>query len=160
MPSKESLKAVFNSSPLIILAKLGLLEMITHIFNKIEIPKTVLEEIKIKKDKVYNAVASLIESKKLHVEDVEKQFSRLGIGESSAIFLALIKEKIVVLDDKKARRLARELKLDVIGTLSVLKKLYEEGLLEIEPNSLYMRLVEMGFYVNKTLFDKIFKTKY
>lgn len=160
MPSKESLRAVFDSSPIIILAKLGLLEMITHIFNEIEIPKTVLEEIKIKKDKVYNAVASLIESKKLHVECVEKQFSRLGLGESSAIFLALIKEKIVVLDDKKARRLARELKLDVIGTLSVLKKLYEYGLLNIEPNSLYMRLVEMGFYVNKTLFDRIFKTKY
>ena len=160
MPSKESLRAVFNSSPLIILAKLGLLEMITHIFNEIEIPKTVLEEIKIKKDKVYNAVDSLIENKKLHVEDVEKQFSRLGLGESSAIFLALIKEKIVVLDDKKARRLARELKLDAIGTLSVLKKLYEDGLLKIEPNSLYMRLVEMGFYVNKTLFDRIFKTKY
>ncbi|OYT31871.1 MAG: hypothetical protein B6U94_01575 [Thermofilum sp. ex4484_79] len=63
---------------------------------------------------------------RIHVDNVKRRFPRLGLGESSAILLALEKDKIVVLDDKRARRLARELGLEVIGTFSVLKKLHEE----------------------------------
>ena len=57
----------------------------------------------------------------IRVEDVKKRLPRLGLGESSAILLALTKNKVVVLDDKRARRLARELGLEVIGTLSIFK---------------------------------------
>jgi len=68
-----------------------------------------------------------------------------------------MKEKIAILDDKKARKLARELGLEIIGTLSILKKLYDEGLLKDAPNTLYRRLIEIGFYINKQIFDKVFK---
>ncbi|MCD6508924.1 MAG: hypothetical protein J7L11_00820 [Thermoprotei archaeon] len=54
-----------------------------------------------------------------------------------------MRSKIVVLDDKRARRLARELGLETIGTLSILKKLHEEGLLVETPSVIYRRLVEI-----------------
>ncbi len=71
--------------------------------------------------------------------------------------MALEKEKTVVLDDRRARKLARELGLRVIGTLSILRRLYELGVLEINPRVLYMRLIEMGFYVRKDVFDRVFR---
>ena len=37
-----------------------------------------------------------------------------------------------------------------------LKKLYEEGALAETPSSIYRRLIELGFYIEKKLFDKIF----
>ncbi|MHA1593417.1 MAG: DUF3368 domain-containing protein [Candidatus Baldrarchaeia archaeon] len=157
MRSREFLRAVLNSSPIIVLARLGLLEDAINIFGEVEVPRGVLEEIERRKDEVYVEVTRLIKEGKIRVEEVRKQLPRLGLGESSAILLALMKEKIVVLDDKKARKLARDLGIEVIGTLSILKKLRDEGLLKETPNSLYKRLVEIKFYVDKEVFDRIFE---
>ena len=157
MHSRGYLRVVLDSSPLIVLAKLGLLESITKVFNDTEVPQGVLEEISKKKNEVYAGIIKLIRQGKIRIENVKKKLPRLGLGESSAIFLALMKGKIVVLDDKKARKLARELGLEVIGTLSILKKLHNEGLLKDTPNTLYRRLIEIGFYIDKQIFDKIFK---
>ncbi len=49
---------------------------------------------------------------------------------------------MVVLDDKRARILARELGLEVIVTLSTLKKRYKNGVLVKTPNKIYAHLIE------------------
>jgi len=43
-----------------------------------------------------------IDEGRIRIEDVKKRLPRLGLGKSSAILLALTKNKIVVLDDKRA----------------------------------------------------------
>jgi predicted nucleic acid-binding protein len=101
-------------------------------------------------------VLELVERGLIRVEEVSRSLPRLGLGESSAILLALEKGKIVVLDDKRARRLARELGLEVIGTLSILKRLYEMGALKMSIEAVYVRLLEIGFYVKRDLFNKVF----
>jgi len=150
---------VLNTSPIIALVKLGVLNEALKLFSEVEVPSGVIEELERKKDEVYRELMRVISEGRIHVEEVKRRLPRLGIGESSAIFLALEKDKIVVLDDKKARRLARELGLEVLGTISILKKLYEDGVLMETPNSMYKRLVEIGFYIDKKLFDKIFQEK-
>lgn len=157
MRTRESLRIVFNASPIIVLSKLGLLERALSLFSEVEIPRGVLEEVGRKRDEVYQELTRLIAEGRIRVEEVEKRLPRLGLGEASAIILALAKNKIVVLDDRRARRLARELGLEVMGTLSILKKLYEEGALAGTLNTVYRRLTEIGFYVDKKLFDKIFE---
>ncbi|HDH07387.1 MAG TPA: DUF3368 domain-containing protein [Thermoproteales archaeon] len=144
MSTKKSLKVVLNTSPIIVLVKLKILGKALNLFSEIEVPSGVLEELGRKRDEVYHELLRYINEGKIYVEDVKKRLPRLGLGESSAIFLALMKDKIVILDDKKARRLARELGLRVIGTLSILRKLCEEGILTETPNTIYMRLVEIG----------------
>lgn len=91
MHTEESLRIVLNSSPFIILAKLGVLEKAINIFNEIEVPRGGLEEIEKKKDKVYVELTRLISEGKISIEDIRKRFPRLGLGESSAIFLAFMK---------------------------------------------------------------------
>lgn len=158
MRTRESLgSVVLNTSPIIVLAKLGVLREALDLFSEVEVPSGVLEELGRKKDEVYRELMTCISEGRIRVEDVKKRLPRLGLGESSAILLALTRDKAIILDDKKARRLARELGLEVIGTLSILKRLYEEGVLAETPNAIYRRLLEIGFYIDKKLFDKIFK---
>ncbi|OYT38515.1 MAG: DUF3368 domain-containing protein [Desulfurococcales archaeon ex4484_58] len=156
---KKSLRAVFNTSPIIILVKLGVFEKALNLFSEVEVPSGVLEELGRKKDEVYRELRRYIDEGKIRIEDVKKRLPRLGLGESSTIFLALTREKIAVLDDKKARRLARELGLEVIGASSILRKLYEKNILVETPNTIYKRLIEIGFYIDKRLFDNIFKKR-
>ena len=159
MRTEESLKAVFNTSPIIVLSKLGLLKDAIDLFGEVEVSSGVIEELSRKKNRVYQELMEAISEGKVRLEDVRKRLPRLGLGESSTIFLALIKNKTAVLDDRRARRLARELGLDVIGTLSILKKLYDKGVISETPNMIYKRLIEIGFYIDKKLFDKIFGRK-
>lgn len=157
MPTKESLRVVLNTSPIIVLAKLEVLSESLNLFSDVEVPSGVLEEIEKKRDEVYQELMRAIDEGKMRVENVKRRLPRLGIGESSAIFLALMKNKIVVLDDKRARRLARELGLEVIGTLSILKKLHEQGILTEPLDAIYKHLIEIGFYIDRKLFDNVFQ---
>lgn len=102
------------------MAKLGLLEKAFSLFSEVEIPHGVLEEVERKRDEVYQELTRLIAEGRIRVEKIRKRLPRLGLSESSAILLALVKNKIIVIDDKRARRLARELGLEVIGILSIL----------------------------------------
>ncbi len=95
----------------------------------------------------------------LGVEEVSVAFPRLGVGESSAILVALNKGKVVVLDDKRARRLAHELGLEVIGTLVILRELYEQGYIKMTIDELYIKLLDLGFYIKRDIYNKIFKDK-
>lgn len=124
MHIKESLRAVLNTSLVIILIKLGILDKLPSLFNEIEIPKGVLNELGVRRGKIYQELNRAIDEGRIHVEDVKIRLPKLGLGESSAIFLALTKGKIIVLDDKRARKLARELGLEVIGTISILRYYY------------------------------------
>ncbi len=124
MHIKESLRAVLNTSSVIILIKLGILDKLPSLFNEIEIPKGVLNELGVRRVKIYQELNRAIDEGRIHVEDVKIRLPKLGLGESSAIFLALTKGKIIVLDDKRARKLARELGLEVIGTISILRYYY------------------------------------
>lgn len=157
MPIGGSLRVVLNSSPIIVLAKLGLLESAVGLFTEVEVPRAVLEEVGKKQDEVYRKLIGLVEANSIRVEQVNRRIPRLGAGEAEAILLALSRNKIVVLDDKKARRLARELGLEVVGTLSLLKLLYEHKLLGRALDELYHQLIETGFYIEPSIFNKVFR---
>jgi predicted nucleic acid-binding protein len=70
----------------------------------------------------------------VNVKDASKTQSIhafLGLGESSAIALALETEHaLVILDDKKARRYAHNIGLDIIGIVGLLTQAYKMGLIE------------------------------
>ena len=106
---------VSDTSCLIILNKLDQLDLLKNLFGYVVITDEVAEEfglelpefIKIKnpKNSVYKRLLD----------------TDLDIGESSCIALALEhKKSLLILDDQKARKKARDLKLDFTGTLGLL----------------------------------------
>jgi len=115
-----------------------------------------MKELSVKKDEAYLKIKELVDKKLIKLEEIEKEFPGLGKGESSTIFVALVKGKVAVLDDKKARKLARGLGITVLGTLTLLKRLYQKGKLKESPEELYIKLTRLKFRVERRIFNKIF----
>jgi predicted nucleic acid-binding protein len=83
----------------------------------------------------------------------------LGQGEAETITLAIEEEAdYVVLDDRLARRKARTLGLNVIGTLRVLRMMLDSGLVSKEELAASLEtLVQIGFRISTDIIEKVFK---
>jgi predicted nucleic acid-binding protein len=78
----------------------------------------------------------------------------LGEGEREAIALALeLHADVLLLDDKKARRIAQEQGVSVAGTLGLLKVAHDRGLIEM-PDAIH-RLRCQGFRLSDQLARQI-----
>ena len=104
------MKAVFNTSPLVFLSKLGYLHPLRTIFQNVLVPKAVFRELAVKKDDVYRDVEMLIGESFIVIEEVKDvvivTLTTLHTGEAEAITLAKRVNCWVALDDSKARRIA------------------------------------------------------
>jgi predicted nucleic acid-binding protein len=156
---------VFNSSPLIFLARLGFLNTFVDSANEFYLPKFVAEEISAKSDKASQSVLQLIDSGKITPRAIKLTFlanslnARLGLGESEAIALGIeLPCDYIILDDNAARKEAVRLGLQVKGTLAVIRKLQADGKITIDSlEQLYQQLVAINFRVKRALFDTIFE---
>ena len=119
------MKIVSNASPLIFLAKIGRLNLLND--YEIIMPKQVYEEInkgaETKEDaqKIKTLVdKSIIKVEEINIIDEIEQHS-LGKGEKAAINLAISRKiDIILLDERKARRIAKFYKLKPKGTIGIL----------------------------------------
>ncbi|MGZ8847117.1 MAG: DUF3368 domain-containing protein [Pyrinomonadaceae bacterium] len=63
---------------------------------------------------------------------IDSDLNEIQIGERQTILLAeLIRSDLIVLDDRKARRIAADRGLNVIGTLGILTTAAEKGLITL-----------------------------
>ena len=151
------MKAVFNTSPLIFLEKLKYLDHVFKVFEVI-IPKSVCDEITAKDDETSKKIIELVHKGYIKVVNVQTiEYAGLHRGEAEAITLAKNIGCWVVLDDLKARKVARREGVKIIGTLGILKLLRELNLAKFEPESLFEELIQIGFRIKKELFFEIFK---
>ncbi len=156
------MKAVVDTSVLISLGKLGFLGLIREMFDSIVVAKSVFEEVR--DSEVAEKVNGLIEAGEGDVVESSNKglldafSSSLGKGEAETIALALeFKTSIALLDDLRARKTARRLGIEVMGTLGVLKVLSEMGLVSDKPEDLCRKLTEQGFWIDGKLCMRILK---
>ena len=154
---------VFNSSPIIFLTKLGIIEAASDLFDRIDIPSLVYSEIRRQQDASAEAVESLIKGKRVSVSKAENERfvnalgRRLGKGEAEAIALSIeTGADLVILDDHAARVEAMRLGLSVKGTLGIVRRLMENGAYESDLEELFNNLKAMGFRIRAELFWEIF----
>ena len=155
---------VFNSSPLIFLAKLKFLEIFLQCYEyDFYTPESVVNEIQAKDDEVSEYI--LLEKKKKNLKVrttnltslVMSLNARLGIGEAEAIALGTeLQADCVILDDFPARKAALKLGLNIKGTLAIINKLRLDDNISINSNDdLYEQLKKINFRVKRSLFDRI-----
>lgn len=153
------MKAVFNTSPLVFLSKLGYLHHLRTIFQNVLVPKAVFRELAVKKNDVYRDVEMLIGESFIVIEEVKDvvivTLTTLHTGEAEAITLAKRVNCWVALDDSKARRIAMKEGLRVIGTAGLLKVMMKEGLIEEKPEDLFRKLALHRFRMKKEVFLEI-----
>lgn len=123
-----------DSGPLIALSKLDLLELPARYFEPVLVTSSVWLEIT-RKPGVDEAarLSAAAENRLLRVVSdpatIPAALLRNSIhrGERSAIALAIEREATLLLDDRRARRMAAESGRPVIGTLGLLVRAREEG---------------------------------
>lgn len=159
------MKIVFNTSPLIFLTRLELLEHFLSQAAEYFAPQAILDEVQAKQDDVSMFLKTLFTAQRITIQPVQMTTlasslnQRLGRGESEAITLALeLNADIIILDDFAARREASRLGLQVKGTLAIIKKLYQDSQITLDNlDEFYQRLIDIGFRVKRAIFDDIFR---
>jgi predicted nucleic acid-binding protein len=127
--------AVSNTSPLNYLVLIDLQDILPVLFGRVLIPGAVRRELEAPAApepirRWMAAGATWLETRA--VSDVSVDLEQLGAGEREAIRLAEVTETaVVLLDEKKARRIARDRGLAVSGTLGVVDFGARRGLLDL-----------------------------
>ena len=120
---------VSNSSPLISLARIGKLELLAALFGEIAIPPEVHREVTVTGQALPGASeikrADWIRVTPLPLApdaDLVGRCEGLGGGEAAAIYLGrALNADLVLLDERRARRVAAEVPLPIAGCLAVLE---------------------------------------
>lgn len=114
-----------DTSCLIILRKLNRLNLLRDLYGTITVTDVIANEYGMDLPDWFTVV-NVPES--LSLIDLEK---RLDPGEASAIRLAqMTPDSLLIIDEAKGRAVAREMAIPLIGTLGLLVKAKEAGLLE------------------------------
>ncbi|MDD1777399.1 MAG: DUF3368 domain-containing protein [Candidatus Helarchaeota archaeon] len=143
---------VVNTSCLIALDKIGKLDLLCKLYDEVLVPLEVQEEFG-------NELVSCMLIKK--VRQLDKQLLieelNLGKGEAAAIALALETNKICVIDDLRARKIAKKMDVKITGTIGILLLAEKKKIINSAYNEV-KSLQKMGFFVSESLIKKIKKS--
>lgn len=148
-------KVIVNSTPLIVLCGVGKLDILRELYREIFIPAAVYQEVTEVKDSACTQI--MTQKSWIHVERIRSDADRmmykakLHTGEVEVMILAQEQEAdLVIIDDNAAKKTAKYLGLTVTGTLGVLLKAKQKGLIEkIKP--LLFEMKRNGFYIDAKL---------
>lgn len=127
-------RVVSNTSPLLYLYQVGQIELLPKLYGSVMIPPAVQDELGRGKE-IGAAVPDVetfpwIEIRPLPDATLLPTITDLGPGEAEAIALALFHPgSLLILDDDLGRRIARLNRITFTGTLGVLIKAKQAGLL-------------------------------
>jgi predicted nucleic acid-binding protein len=135
-----SQQAVTNSTCLIGLERIGQLDLLPQVFSTVFAPPTVAAEVR-------SPLSWLTVQAVQNLAVVATLRTQMDAGEAEAIALAMeLGDVILILDDKKARRVAQQIGLRVIGTVGMLLRAKRQGVIgEIKP--LLTALIQADFRI-------------
>ncbi len=127
---------VADSSPLIYLSRLGLLEVLAVMFGDVVVPQVVWNEVVLRRPDA-PGVEALRSASWLRVDVTPRAQVDLGLdaGETAAILLAeALNADLLLIDERAGRLVAQARGLDVRGTLGVLVQARQMGTIsELRP---------------------------
>lgn len=149
---------IVNSSPLIYLGKLGLLDLLNKFFPKVITVQTVKEEVLDEASPEYPALQNAFSDWLAVSDDVETSLSvnlkEMGLhqGEVDVISLALRQKEehnnvVVIIDDLAAREVVRALGMQLTGTVGVILRASTQGILSNKES-----IAKINFLVESTSF--------
>ena len=144
-------KAIIDTSVLIALERINILDVLCSIYSHIILPEAVVSEFGTPSIDCYSSEKVKSPMVRLLVLDLN-----LGRGEAESIALASEIGLRLVLDDLKARKVAENLGLKITGTIGIFLKAESLALID----SAYDKAKELrdkGFYISDKLLDDLSK---
>lgn len=139
---------VSDTSCLILFSKIGELELLRQLFGKIHITESVSEEFN-------QPIPDWIEIVHLETEIHKGLSSYLDLGEATSIALAAeFEESLLIIDEVKGRRIAKEMGISVTGSMGVLIAAKSNGYLKIV-RPIIDKIEKTNFRISKELIDRV-----
>ena len=147
---------VSDSTTLIVLNNLGKLDLL-KVFNQVYIPQKVYEKVNFKNDFI---LPDFIKVKKIETNKLYFYLTKLlDEGESEAITLAKELNLPLIIDEKKGRKIAKNLNIKIIGLLGILYLNYKKGFLTEEEIGLFLEdAINNGYRIYQRLLDEFWNT--
>lgn len=154
------MEIICNATPLINFASINRLDILKSLFTEMIIPQAVYSETVESGFPNGESIVNGIKAGWLKVKLVEEMPEsiplELDAGEREAIALALSEQTTrVVLDEKKARKVAQSLKLNTIGTLGILILAKQNQIIPQVKPLLDAMMTEAQYWVNESLYDNV-----
>ncbi len=153
-------KIISNTTPILSLLKIDKLDLLKELYGIVIVPFAVYQEIEEGKEKpYYQDLTSLdwIEIRNIKNPNSREYLIDLDDGEAEVLVLAKeINADLVILDEIMGRRYAKRFEINLTGTIGILLKAKESGLITSIKN-LMSELVEKGTWLNPRLISKAIK---
>ena len=147
---------ISDSTTLIILSDLKRFNLLSNIFEKVYIPKKVFEEVNYRNNIKLPKFIEIIEINQNELLTNLKKI--LDEGESEAIALAVQKKLPLIIDEKKGRKVAKNLNIEIIGLLGILYLNYKKNhLSKKEIEEFLDKAVLNGYRISNRLLKQFFK---
>lgn len=147
--------AISDTTALICLAKSSKLSLLNSLGDTIIMAQSVINELEQKKDGLANMI---YDSPMFTVQSAKNQklFEELSLfldsGESESIAIAKNMNIPLLIDEKKGRGIAKDMGVDIIGTVGLIVLAYKKGRIEkSEAVSIYDELKSVGFRASDEL---------
>lgn len=123
---------IADSSPLIALSIAGSLHLLDHLYDDVRVPRSVFNEVTVKDKPESKALYKIFENRVVDIppDDIIMIDYTLGTGETEAMYLyKRLKADLLLIDDKRARKIADLNNINTIGTLGVLFEAKMRGII-------------------------------
>ena len=147
---------VSNASPIIFLWKIKKLDSLFKLYKTIYMPKKVFEELSKQEDDYFKSYLPCFKIEKIEGKLLSFQ---LHEGESEAVNLAIKKKAdLILLDDKKARIVAKSMGIRIKGTLGLLLTFLDKKFIAYNEFKILLdNLINANFRIDINLYKDILK---
>lgn len=155
---------ISDTTPIITLSKIKRLDLLQKLFENIMIPKAVYNELT-SNIQFQNEAEAIMNAKYIKVVDVHDEKSvellrratGLDLGESEAIiYTDDCKAELLLIDEVKGRKVAKQMGLSVMGTVGILMSAYEEKLISADEIREYIiTMKEAGRHISDKLYAQL-----
>jgi predicted nucleic acid-binding protein len=147
---------IADAGPIFSLAIIDKLELLNHLFDEIKISKAVWEEITLDKStEFYYGIEQFFKPKVLNIKGFNELTFVMDYGESESVILYKeLNADFLLIDDKKARKIAENFDIKCIGTLGILSVAKDKGLInDLRP--IFKTFLENNRYYSIKLLNKL-----
>lgn len=155
---------VSDASPIISLATVGQLDLLQKLYGTVIIPQAVRNEI-MGEEEGHPGIPAVKTAKWIETREVANQLTVMSLqleldeGEAEAITLAVeLKADLLLVDERKGRRLASRLGLKFIGLMGVLVEAKKRNLLPAVKPVMDDLIKKAGFWISGELYTRVLQS--
>lgn len=147
---------IADTGPIISLAVIKKLELLDALFGEVLIPFAVWEELQQSiKTSEFHIIEKYFKTKVRKINSINNLTFIMDYGESESVILYKeLNARFLLIDDKKARKIAENFQVECIGTIGILIAAKKSGQIKkLKPN--FVTLLKNKRYFSKSLLNRI-----